>query len=249
MADVQIVRSAITDVPAIYTLPGSSEFTLKAVYAFFDGSGTGTDWIPAVTILSDSGHTVTFAADQSVAVVGGDDAEVSWFPGVKGGGGAASGRRPVLYLVGTAAGVQTSTTGVGFNRQFYQAGGFSYQPDPTVYSVNNLGGGLCDLVTFLKAGQYLITANFIYSSAAAFYREWTLRLTSTVGLPLPRGLVLAAQDVNVVQAGIAQLFEATPAAVAGGFATCQVAGVQTSGGNVGVAEGYLSIIQLSNVAQ
>jgi len=249
VADVQILRSAVVGVPATYTVPGSGELTLKAIYAFFDGSGTGTDWIPAVTILSDSGHTIAFVADQSVAVVGGDDAEVSWFPGVKAGSGSASGRRPVLYLSGTASGVQSTTSGVGFRRQFYQAGGFSYQPDPTVYSVNSLGGGLCDEVTFLQAGQYLITCGFIYESAAAFYREWRLNLLSTAGLPLEKDVTLEAQDAQVVQANIAQLYEATTAAVAGGFAGCRVEGVQTSGGAIGVAEGYLSIIQLSSVAQ
>ena len=250
MADVQIVRPTVEDVPAVYTLPGAAEFTLKAVYAFFDGSGTGSSWTPAVTILSDSGHTIAFVADKSILVAGGDDAEVSWFPGVKGSGaGGLAARRPVLFLVGTASGVQTSVTGVGFRRQFYQAGGFSYQPDTAVYSVNNLGGGLCDEVTFLQAGQYMITAGFIYESAAAFHREWSLRLFSAAGLPLPEPYTEANDTANDVQRGLAQIYEATTTAVAGGSAGCRVEGVQTSGGNVGVAGGYLSIIQLSNVAQ
>lgn len=250
MADVQIVRNEVTAVPANYKVPHAGEFVLKTVYAEYFDNGAGEDWLPCVTILSDSGDVIARAVDQGVLVTAGFDADVTWFPGLKGSAGtAAAGRMPVIYLVGTASGVQSTTSGVGFNRQFYQASGFSYQPDPTVYSVNSLGGGLCDEVTFLEAGQYMITAGFIYESAAAFYREWSLNLSGTAGLPLVRDISTATRGADDVQRPLAQLYEATTAAVAGGFATAKVQGVQTSGGAIGVAEGYLSIIQLSSVAQ
>src|SRR5882672_3195729 len=83
MADVQIVRSAVSAVPGVYVLPDAADFTLKAVNASLDGSGAASSFLPCVTILSDSGHVIARAVDQAVSVAAGGTAEVSWFPGVK----------------------------------------------------------------------------------------------------------------------------------------------------------------------
>ena len=83
MADTQIFRGAVSDVPGVYVLPDSVEFLLKAVNADFADNGAGADWLPCVTIVSDSGHIIARACDQAVKVTAGDDAEVSWFPHVK----------------------------------------------------------------------------------------------------------------------------------------------------------------------
>jgi hypothetical protein len=95
MADVQIFRGAKGDVPVEYELPASAEFILKAVNADFTDTGAAGDWLPCVTIVSDSGHVIARAVDQGVKVTAGSEAEVSWFPHVRhapiaasGGGGA-----------------------------------------------------------------------------------------------------------------------------------------------------------------
>lgn len=83
MADVQILRAPAAAVPSNYVLPDAAELRLKAVYADFSASGAATDWLPCVTILSDSGDVIARAADQDVKVTAGDDASVSWFPRVR----------------------------------------------------------------------------------------------------------------------------------------------------------------------
>ncbi len=90
MADVQILRAPSSAVPSNYTLPDAAELRLKAVYAEFDGSGAAGNWLPCVTILSDSGDVIARAVDQGVVVTAGADADVAWFPGVKRSGAAAT---------------------------------------------------------------------------------------------------------------------------------------------------------------
>src|SRR5207247_10701566 len=100
MADVQIVSSAKTTGAIGYTLPDSVEFMLKAVYCEFRDAGAAFDLTPVVEIVSDSGHTIALAIDRSALVTAGGAADASFFPGVKGGcGGATGGRGPVLSLV------------------------------------------------------------------------------------------------------------------------------------------------------
>jgi hypothetical protein len=112
MPDAQIFSGPVGNGFSDYTLPDRAEFTLKAVNAIFEDAGAGSDWLPAVVIFSDSGHVIARAADQAVLVTGGDDAEVSWFPGVKNVASAAS---PVLYGVadipaGTSIAVPSGVT-------------------------------------------------------------------------------------------------------------------------------------------
>lgn len=83
MSDVQIVNSQTQDGASAYVLPGTVELILKAVSAAFADNGAAGDWLPAVTVYSDSGHVVARAVDTAVRVTAGDDADVSWFPGVK----------------------------------------------------------------------------------------------------------------------------------------------------------------------
>src|SRR5438105_11316462 len=89
--DVQIVRSAAESAPKDYTIPKDAEVILRAVKATFTDNGAGTDWLPCVTLISDSGHKIAQALDPNVKVTAGDDAEVSWFPGVKPGRAAGGG--------------------------------------------------------------------------------------------------------------------------------------------------------------
>ena len=89
----QIFAGAVTAAPDDYMINAGVEFTLVAVNADFTDNGAATDWLPAVELVSDSGHVIARAVDQGVKVTAGSDAEVSWFPGVKhaAAGAAASG--------------------------------------------------------------------------------------------------------------------------------------------------------------
>lgn len=81
--DVQITRDGPVAVPMNYTLPATQEIQVRAVNVDFDGSAAGGDWIPALVIVGQSGRVIARAADPANVVTAGDDAEVSWFPGVK----------------------------------------------------------------------------------------------------------------------------------------------------------------------
>ena len=83
MADTQIFSGSVEDAPKTYRLPSGVEFILKAVNADYADNGAASDWLPCVTIVSDSGHVIARAVDQAVKVTAGSDAEVSWFRGVK----------------------------------------------------------------------------------------------------------------------------------------------------------------------
>ena len=83
----QIFAGAVTAAPDDYTINADVELTLIAVNANFTDNGAAVDWLPAVVLISDSGHVIARALDQGVTVTAGDNAEVSWFPGVKHAGG------------------------------------------------------------------------------------------------------------------------------------------------------------------
>lgn len=87
--DVQIADTSSGDAPHDYTVPSSADFILKAAYGVFDGTLASGNFLPAIEIVSDSGHTVARSVGQQVTA--GDSAEVSWFPfappASSGGGG------------------------------------------------------------------------------------------------------------------------------------------------------------------
>ena len=85
MTDRQFNPLGSATAPAEWVLPASLQILLKNVYASFDGSGAAGSFVPALTIKSDSGHTVgTYPCATTVAA--GGSADVTWFPGVGGGG-------------------------------------------------------------------------------------------------------------------------------------------------------------------
>jgi len=94
-------------VPSNYTLPDAAELRLKAVYAEFTDNGAGSNWLPTVTILSDSGDVIARADDQDVLVTAGDDANVTWFPRVRRKKTTKIGPRCVL--LGSGNGTDTIT--------------------------------------------------------------------------------------------------------------------------------------------
>lgn len=87
--DTQIFIGADRDGNSDYELPKNAEIVVKAVHATFRDNGAGSAWCPAVVMISDSGHKIAQALDRSETVSAGDDAEASFFPGVKASGGGA----------------------------------------------------------------------------------------------------------------------------------------------------------------
>lgn len=83
MADTQILNPSVEDAESVYQVPGPVTFVLKAVNADFADNGAAGSWLPAVVVVSDSGHVIARAVDQAVLVAAGGSAAVSFFPGVK----------------------------------------------------------------------------------------------------------------------------------------------------------------------
>src|SRR5258708_765955 len=78
-ADVQILGTGSRAATLDYNLPSGSELLLKAVRADFNGSGGAGDFLPAVEIISDAGHSVgVYPTDVTVAA--GGSASVSFAP-------------------------------------------------------------------------------------------------------------------------------------------------------------------------
>lgn len=80
--DVQIIAVNAQPTPLDYVVAGAQEIVPKAVYASFDGSGAGGDFLPVLQIISDSGHIV--ASCPAAKVAAGASADVTWFPRVAG---------------------------------------------------------------------------------------------------------------------------------------------------------------------
>src|SRR5882724_2422579 len=108
MPDVQIYSGQKVAAPSTYELPKAAEFILKCVNADFDGAGAAGDYLPCVTIVSDSGQVIARAVDQDVKVAAGSDAEVSWFP-IRRRRGAAVQAVPRCQLLGSGNGTTTLT--------------------------------------------------------------------------------------------------------------------------------------------
>src|SRR5207253_5999333 len=85
--------------PLRYKVPGASVIRIKQVHVHYTDNSAGGDWLPMVRIVSDSGHTMGQAADQAVKVTAGDDAAVTFHPGVKhAAAAAAAGVTPVGFI-------------------------------------------------------------------------------------------------------------------------------------------------------
>jgi hypothetical protein len=87
-SDRQFQPLGVASTPADWLLPPSLEIIPKAVFAVYDGSGAGSDFLPTLEIISDSGQHIADCPTDS-AVVAGASATVSWFPGVKNAGNGA----------------------------------------------------------------------------------------------------------------------------------------------------------------
>lgn len=175
MADAQITNPAVADGESLYEVKGGVEFTLKAVNADFMDNGAAADWLPTVVIASDSGHVIARACDQAVKVTGGDDAAVSWFPGVKptSRGAASTLDLPWCYAEGN----------MGMNGSNLSYFDFATN-SPTTY--DQPGPPNLD-VRILEQGTYLLF----------FYSEWT----TLTGVPAVGTRVRLGQNITYSGAG------------------------------------------------
>lgn len=83
MADRALLAAGGDDAPLSYVVPGTAAIRIKQIHVAYVDNGASGNWLPAVRIVSDSSHTMGLAADQGVVITGGNDASVTFFPGVK----------------------------------------------------------------------------------------------------------------------------------------------------------------------
>lgn len=89
MADVQILAPGVQAAPLDYTVQAGQEILLKSLFASFDGSAAASAFLPAIQILSDSGHVVGTYITQATVAAGGS-ADVSFGPFLRGQAAAAA---------------------------------------------------------------------------------------------------------------------------------------------------------------
>lgn len=88
--DVQLTAFQVEPAPLDYLVPQSALVRLKSVRAEFRDNGAAGDWLPAVEIVSDSGHVIVTASDQGAKVTAGGDSDASFFPGAAKGAAAST---------------------------------------------------------------------------------------------------------------------------------------------------------------
>ncbi len=97
---VQLAIGQVQDAPLDYVVPNAQALELLCANAVFDGSGAAAAFLPALVIISDSGHVVSRTIT-AASVAAGGSAEVTFAPflrsqaGGGGGGGTASVHLPV----------------------------------------------------------------------------------------------------------------------------------------------------------
>jgi hypothetical protein len=146
--DAQIVSSADHAAPKDYTVPGNAELILKAVQASFTDNGAASDWLPCVTLISDSGHIIARACDQNVKVTAGDDADVSWFPNVSRSAGAGGGG--TTAIVAYTLSITWPNSGPPINNGAWTLAN-SY--DTSVFNFSNSFGAAIEI---LAPGKYIV---------------------------------------------------------------------------------------------
>ena len=119
MADEQIAPLGVIVVPADYAVPNAQEVTLRALFAHFDGTAAGGDFVPTLQIVSDAGLTVA-TIPQDTTVVAGDSVDATWGPFLRSAKAAAAAAPFMEYLhliretnKSITSGVVTSLTWTG----------------------------------------------------------------------------------------------------------------------------------------
>lgn len=166
MADAQISSPAVEAGESVYTIAPAVEFTLKTISAEFADNGAAAAWLPAVLISSDAGLVIARAVDQAVQVQAGDDASVSFFPGVKHAGGGAS----ALDLPWGMRQGDAPTTGTACVL------GTAFDDGPAFYTWDAFN----KCIILHEPGQYLMMASLTYDETAAGTTPANGRLSLTV---------------------------------------------------------------------
>jgi hypothetical protein len=108
--DTQIHPTGTENVPADYLIQKSAEILLKGVYASFDGSGAGGDFLPLLRIISNAGSVVLEAVSDTTVAAGGS-ADVSWFPHLAAAAPVSSGLTSLPLAWAHSSSVVTSPAG------------------------------------------------------------------------------------------------------------------------------------------
>ena len=160
MAD-QIFADGPIATPASYEVPGSAAIVPIAVQALLNGAGASGDYVPTLIFRSQAGHVIA-RVPTSTTVTAGDDAEVSWFPGVKSGGGLPTvtpANSFVSQATQTAKVIPTGVaTTIGMDL-FTQAQGWA----PGLFVTGTLPSGT---LTFAAFGTAVITLIVDWPAAA-----------------------------------------------------------------------------------
>jgi hypothetical protein len=207
---VQIIRQGPTDAPVTYRLPATAPCIPIAVNANYDGSGAAGDYIPAVVLVGASGTVIARAADPAVTITAGDDAEVSFFPGVKNSASTAASLTRAVQFSYTVIG-QVIPSGVATTITFDAGAVYTATSRPlagagagpfTVTGVHDFDV-TCGLVVQWPAGAYdryieIVQPTFFTSGAPITWRQ--------------RGAATPDEDIQTVFATLEGL-ESAPEAV------------------------------------
>lgn len=155
MADVQYRPLGEEPAPAGWTLQGGLEIVPKTAYASFDGTGAAGPFVPCLRIVSDAGIVAgEYVADASVAA--GGSADVSWFRGLRGGGGSSVQGGVVWAALSDTGGA--INVPVGFKRGLPTAQASFYTNSPSTFAQGShtIAGVNCAGITMLVGGHYLV---------------------------------------------------------------------------------------------
>jgi hypothetical protein len=175
---VQIIRQGPSDAPVDYLLPATAPCIPLAINADFDGSGAAGDYLPVVEIIGPSGFVIARTANDST-VLAGDDAEVSWFPGVKSGGAVT----PPTLLAGLKFAYSTfipTTVNAGAAKVIPFDPSYFVTNSPTTWSQP----GFSD-ITFNEVGRYLCVISWKHVAAAFFATTFPAEMAPTKDPGLP----------------------------------------------------------------
>ena len=241
--DVQRLVTGSEATPASFLIPGNGQIRPKTIFASYDGSGAGGDFLPALKIISDGGETVgIFATDSKV--VAGASADVTWFPGVTAAATAPTPSAPVMpYAVVDLA----SYTWPQFASVVDFTGATVTTTDSSVFT-NNLAVDPTQPILLPKAGIYLAVGavgpwKFAYGTAA-YVTSLGSAFTGFDINPLPTGLPLSYNpagglnyNIGMISGGWVPSDPVTPGAL-------QLEASQFSGSSRNVSA-YLAIIRLT----
>jgi hypothetical protein len=206
MAEKQILAFGTGPVPRNRLTKDSERFALLVVEASFNGSGAASDYVPTVTILSDSGDLVgRFPLGQTVSA--GSDADVTFAPFLRND----TGLRGIFYDTLNVGGFLNVRTTNNLNPD---GGGVTFEVEQSEFAV---------YVTDAATGAFRVEAPFvIFNLNSAIYRvvgctlmelnvdDFSVIATNTVGLQTQHSSlnIDANEDVRI-QVDAGQTFTVT----------------------------------------